>query len=219
MASRFVQRLAAVAGDALWQEALARGARYRRLALRLDAPQLPPRPIPPPQPRPPVSARPRSLSVTEIEHWLRDPYTIYAKHILRLPQLDPVGMEPGAAAPRQCHPRGDWRFCQASLRCPARRSHRRAVAAWAVKVRPDRGFSRGAGVLVAAFSRIAQWFASFERTRRSHVVAAARGSSRRACDRDAGRRVSPDRTRRPHRTTCQGQLRDPGFQDRRPADR
>jgi ATP-dependent helicase/nuclease subunit B len=35
--------------------------------------------------------------VTEIEHWLRDPYTIYAKHVLGLRELDPVDLAPGAA--------------------------------------------------------------------------------------------------------------------------
>ena len=48
-------------------------------------------------PKPPRAARPTTLSVTEIEHWLRDPYTIYAKHILRLAQLDRVDEPPGAA--------------------------------------------------------------------------------------------------------------------------
>src|SRR6185369_12958094 len=38
----------------------------------------------PPEPRPPVAARPRQLSVTQIETWIRDPYAIYASHILRL---------------------------------------------------------------------------------------------------------------------------------------
>ena len=44
--------------------------------------------LPRPAPTPPVAARPRRLSVTEIETWLRDPYAIYAKHVLRLRQLD-----------------------------------------------------------------------------------------------------------------------------------
>jgi ATP-dependent helicase/nuclease subunit B len=50
----------------------------------------------PPYPRPPVAARPRRLSVTEIETWNRDPYAIYARHVLRLKPLDPLDDEPGA---------------------------------------------------------------------------------------------------------------------------
>ncbi|HKT20006.1 MAG TPA: PD-(D/E)XK nuclease family protein, partial [Stellaceae bacterium] len=50
-----------------------------------------------PEPRPPVAARPRRLSVTEIETWRRDPYAIYAKHVLRLRPLDPLDADPGAA--------------------------------------------------------------------------------------------------------------------------
>ena len=49
-----------------------------------------------PAPCPPLAARPTRLSVTEIEHWLRDPYTIYARHILRLLPLDAVDTAPGA---------------------------------------------------------------------------------------------------------------------------
>jgi ATP-dependent helicase/nuclease subunit B len=48
-----------------------------------------------PAPRPPVAARPRRLSVTEIETWLRDPYAIYARHILRLRPLAPLNEEVG----------------------------------------------------------------------------------------------------------------------------
>ncbi|MCZ6604701.1 MAG: double-strand break repair protein AddB, partial [Alphaproteobacteria bacterium] len=43
-----------------------------------------------PAPCPPVAVRPRRLSVTDIERWMRDPYDIYAKHILRLAALDPI---------------------------------------------------------------------------------------------------------------------------------
>jgi len=49
-----------------------------------------------PAPRPPVEARPRRLSVTEIEKWMRDPYAIYARHVLGLKVLDPIDADPGA---------------------------------------------------------------------------------------------------------------------------
>ncbi len=56
----------------------------------LDLPADGPRPVPPPRPNPPVARRPRKLSVTEIETWIRDPYAIYARHILKLKALDPL---------------------------------------------------------------------------------------------------------------------------------
>jgi ATP-dependent helicase/nuclease subunit B len=94
--SRFAQRLAAVAGAATWNEALARGAHYLTLARELDRPAKVV-PIAVPVPCPPLAARPKRLSVTEIEDWLRDPYTIYARHVLRLRPLDPIDTPPGAA--------------------------------------------------------------------------------------------------------------------------
>ncbi|MBM3566120.1 MAG: double-strand break repair protein AddB [Alphaproteobacteria bacterium] len=50
-----------------------------------------------PAPTPPVAARPKQLSVTQIEAWMRDPYAIYARHILRLRALDPLDAQPDAA--------------------------------------------------------------------------------------------------------------------------
>ena len=55
------------------------------------------RPLPTPEPRPPLAARPRQLSVTQIETWLRDPYAIYARHILGLRPLDELDADPGRA--------------------------------------------------------------------------------------------------------------------------
>ncbi|WP_299950059.1 double-strand break repair protein AddB [uncultured Ruegeria sp.] len=49
-----------------------------------------------PSPRPPVPARPRQLSVTEIKRLIRDPYAIYARHVLRLKPLDPLVQAPDA---------------------------------------------------------------------------------------------------------------------------
>ena len=50
-----------------------------------------------PAPRPPLAARPRELSVTQVETLIRDPYAIFARHILKLRPLDPVAADPGAA--------------------------------------------------------------------------------------------------------------------------
>ncbi len=48
-------------------------------------------------PRPGAARRPDKLSVTQIEAWRRNPYAIYARHILRLKALDPLDQDPGAA--------------------------------------------------------------------------------------------------------------------------
>ena len=55
------------------------------------------RPNDPPKPKPPIESRPRKLSVTQVETWMRDPYAIYSRHILRLLPLDPIDADPGAA--------------------------------------------------------------------------------------------------------------------------
>ncbi len=54
-------------------------------------------PVAAPSPCPPVEARPRALSVTRIETWMRDPYSIYARYVLGLRRLDPLDADPSAA--------------------------------------------------------------------------------------------------------------------------
>ncbi len=66
-------------------------------ARSLDQPAGGAEPVKPPAPCPAVACRPRRLSVTEIETWLRDPYAIYARHVLRLAALDPLEQETDAA--------------------------------------------------------------------------------------------------------------------------
>jgi len=96
VASRFLHRLEAVAGEPRWEAAKTAGANYVHFANELDRPDKV-EPIPQPTPKPPRAARPLKLSVTAIEDWLRDPYTIYAKYILNLTPLDPVDMPLSAA--------------------------------------------------------------------------------------------------------------------------
>jgi ATP-dependent helicase/nuclease subunit B len=96
VASRFLHRLEAVAGETRWAAAKAAGEKYIHFANELDRPERI-EPMPQPMPKPPRAARPLRLSVTAIEDWLRDPYTIYAKHILKLEPLDPVDMPLSAA--------------------------------------------------------------------------------------------------------------------------
>jgi ATP-dependent helicase/nuclease subunit B len=50
-----------------------------------------------PRPIPPAEKTPARLSVTEIETLVRDPYAIYAKHVLRLEPLADMAGEPSAA--------------------------------------------------------------------------------------------------------------------------
>ena len=49
-----------------------------------------------PAPTPPVKARPRRMSVTGIENWIRNPYWVYARNILKLAPLDGLRTEPDA---------------------------------------------------------------------------------------------------------------------------
>ena len=54
-------------------------------------------PAQPPAPRPPVDARPRKLSVTRIEKWIASPYEIFARDILWLEEMKPLGAPPDSA--------------------------------------------------------------------------------------------------------------------------
>ncbi|MBM3612557.1 MAG: double-strand break repair protein AddB, partial [Alphaproteobacteria bacterium] len=101
--SRWLNRLTNLLGGMAAQggeEALgamrARGRGWLLLAATLVAPVAPVPRARRPSPCPPVAVRPRHLSVTEITTLIRDPYAIYARHVLRLRPLDPLRPEPDA---------------------------------------------------------------------------------------------------------------------------
>jgi ATP-dependent helicase/nuclease subunit B len=95
VASRFLQRMSAVAAEGAYAEACACGERWLALAREIDRPVVI-APIKRPEPRPPVALRPRKLSVTRIETLRRDPYAIYAERVLKLQALEPLGATLGA---------------------------------------------------------------------------------------------------------------------------
>ncbi|WP_281995844.1 double-strand break repair protein AddB [Ruegeria faecimaris] len=87
--------LAEQGGQTALAEMRGRGRQYLGWSEQLEyAPEI--KAAPRPSPRPPVGSRPRRLSVTEIKRLIRDPYAIYAKHVLRLKPLDPLVQAPDA---------------------------------------------------------------------------------------------------------------------------
>jgi len=93
--SRLVQRLEALAGPVRAEAMRAQGKVWVERARALDLVPGPPKPAPRPTPAPPANARPRSLSITEVETLIRSPYDLYAKYVLGLRPLDPLGVDPG----------------------------------------------------------------------------------------------------------------------------
>ncbi len=100
VASRWVNRLCNLLGglpDRQGPQALdqmrARGKSWLDHAIALERPGKAVAPAGRPSPRPPVEHRPKRLSLTQIERLIRNPYEIYARHVLRLKPLDPLRAE------------------------------------------------------------------------------------------------------------------------------
>jgi ATP-dependent helicase/nuclease subunit B len=170
VASRFLHRLEAVAGEARWSAATAAGEKYVHLAGELDRPDKI-EPIPQPEPRPPRAVRPMRLSVTAIEDWLRDPYTIYAKYILKLAPLDPVDMPLSAADRGSAIHDALGEFTQTfSQQLPDNPALAlREIGEKYFEPLMERPEARA--LWWPRFQRIANWFADWEIVRRGHVEA------------------------------------------------
>ncbi len=95
--SRWLLRLDALLEACDLKGAIAeRSNQYQAWCETLDAPDAF-APMDPPGYAPPIEARPKRLSVTQIETWMRDPYAIYARHVLGLRKLDPLDAAPDAS--------------------------------------------------------------------------------------------------------------------------
>ena len=136
-------------------------------ARALDLPAGPPVPVRPPSPRPPVEKRPRRLSVTAIEIWLRDPYAIHARHILKLNALKPLDEATDASDYGSLVHDGLHRF----LRVHGANWPEDAAAALRAAMALALGEARLRPALIAWWSprleRIADWVAEEESGRRA----------------------------------------------------
>ncbi len=125
----------------------------------------------PPAPRPPLSARPRRLSVTGVETWVRDPYSLYAREILKLRPLDPIDAQPGAADRGILIHAALARFVE---RCRERwpRDPARLLLDIGAEVFQEVAHLPGLhGFWWPRFRRIAEWFVANEITRRRNLRA------------------------------------------------
>ena len=170
VASRFLHRLEAVAGEERWKAREGGGEKYVHYAGAIDQPAKI-EPIEQPEPKPPRETRPTRLSVTAIEDWLRDPYTIYARHILRLDPLDPVDM-PLSAADRgsAIHDAlGEFttNLCRRLPADPA--GVLRGIGEKHFAPLMERPEARA--LWWPRFQRIARWFAEWETARRGDITA------------------------------------------------
>jgi ATP-dependent helicase/nuclease subunit B len=170
VASRFWQRIAAVAPSRAWEEALSRGESLIRLAQSLDRPEKKARAIEKPAPRPAVALRPTRLSVTEIGDLIRDPYTIYARHVLGLVPLDEIDADPGASDRGIVLHEALAAFARAYPDAMPADGLAKLLSIGRDVFGAYRDFPGTIAVWWSRFERIAQWFARAESVRRRRVV-------------------------------------------------
>lgn len=167
--SRWLSRLDAVMLAAAPNESRAETPHWLDWARAIGTPRETLPPAKPPAPCPPVAARPRRLSVTRIETWMRDPYSIYARDILGLWPLDPLEADPAAADRGTIIHEALDRFVREA---PA--SLPEDAEARLLEIGRDVFASVAAHPVVHAFwwprfERVARWFIETERHRRGAI--------------------------------------------------
>ena len=166
--SRFVQRIAALAGVARWKTVQARGNGYLALARALDQPEQV-KAAERPAPKPPLAARPTRLSVTAIEDWLRDPYTIYARYILRLQPLDAVDTPPGARDRGTIIHGAIGDYTRLFAKAPPADPLKELTALGEARFAPLADYPEARAFWWPRYERIAAWFAHWDGARRASI--------------------------------------------------
>jgi ATP-dependent helicase/nuclease subunit B len=123
-----------------------------------------------PEPRPAVAQRPRKLSVSRVETWIGNPYAVFAREILGLQPLDPVGQEPGPALRGSIIHAALSEFAKAypsvlpaDVEAELMRFAKAALDAYSAH-------PRIAAFWIPRFERFAAWFAATEPERRAGIA-------------------------------------------------
>ena len=126
-----------------------------------------------PSPRPPTAARPKQLSVTQIQRLIRDPYAIYARHVLRLEPLDPLMRVPDALLRGTVIHEALERFIDATRDTPAEITRDRLIAETAAVLAEAVPWADTRAMWQAKLERAADTFIEGEHARRQFAQPAA----------------------------------------------
>ena len=169
VASRWLQRLEALVKAAQLEDRIVPDQPFVEWARERDrAPAF--EPVKAPRPCPPVEARPKQLSVTRIEKWIANPYEIFARNILKLEKLKPLGTEPDPALRGQIVHRALHDFSRAFPDALPD-----DIEAALTRIANEHFEALGGAPLVEAFwrpqlRRFARWFAATEPHRREGIA-------------------------------------------------
>ena len=170
--SRFVQRIDALVGSGHAKELRARGAVWLDQAEAIDFAGLP-TPAKAPSPSPSAELRPRKLSVTEVETLMRSPYDIYARHVLKLRRLEPLGTEPSARERGTMIHEVFERFVLEGASFAAPDAGERLLAMANEAFRNLDAIAERRDIWITRFKHSAAEFLSFERSRHAGIASRA----------------------------------------------
>ncbi len=176
--SRWLLRMKALIGGMGEGAALGSRAPWLGWALERDRAERTPR-LKAPAPRPAVAQRPRKLSVSRVEAWIKNPYDIFAREILRLEPLDRLGLEPQPSLRGSLIHEALSRFAKAYPRELPSDTKGELVRFAREALEDYAAHARIAAFWVPRFERFAEWFADTEPGRRATadaIIAETAGS-------------------------------------------
>lgn len=177
VASRWLLRLGALLSSLGLADRLASAQPWLAWARHRDHAERSP-PLQPPAPRPPLALRPRRMSVSGVETWITNPYAIFARHVLALEPMPPIGEAPDASLRGAIVHAALARFAAAHPeRMPADPAGELLDMAREILMAYT-GHPRVAAFWLPRFERFAHWFGAAEpglRDPAGHVVAEVTG--------------------------------------------